>query len=117
MDKQLINLLRIYFLTGFFMLVTVVVRTYTKKDFTFMKYKPFKNDCDFWCLSHFVMYLFLGYYSPKYWYLSFILSILWEYLEVYLEKHNVYISSNVKNDIITNSLGLLTGIVLSFSKV
>ena len=97
------------------MLITVLVRTYMKKDFTFMKYKLFKNECDLWCVSHFIMYLLLGYYSPKYWALSFVLSILWEYFEVYLEKRNVYILSNVKNDIITNSLGLFIGLILTFT--
>ena len=117
MDKQLINLLLIYLITGFFIIVTIFVRTYMKKDFVFMKFKPFNITCNFWCISHFLIYLLLGYYAPKYWYLSFTLSILWEYCEVYLEKHNVYISSNVINDIITNSLGLVTGIVLSLNKI
>ena len=80
---------------------------------TFMKYKLF--ECDLWCVSHFMMYLLLGYYSPKYWALSSVLSILWEYFEVFMEKRNVYILSNVKNDIITNSLGLFTGIILTFT--
>ena len=38
-------------------------------------------DCDYMCVSHFIMYVLLGYLSPKYWQLSFILSILWEYSE------------------------------------
>ena len=113
MDEQLRNLLLIYFVTGLAMFITVLVRTYRKKDFTFMKYKLF--ECDLWCVSHFMMYLLLGYYSPKYWTLSSVLSILWEYFEVFMEKRNVYILSNVKNDIITNSLGLFTGIILTFT--
>jgi hypothetical protein len=115
MDIELIYLLLIYSFTGICMLGTIIVRTYMKKDFSFMKYKPFKNKCDIWCLSHFFMYCLLGYLAPKYWVISFVLSILWEYIEVYLEKRNIYISSNVKDDIITNSLGLLIGIILSFS--
>jgi len=63
------------------------------------------------------MYTLLGYYSPKYWYISFILSIIWEYSEEYMEKHNIQIISNFKNDIITNTLGLTLGIILKCFKI
>ena len=58
------------------------------------------------------MYVLLGYYSPKYWYISFVISILWEYIEAYLEKSNIYIKSNITNDIITNTVGLVVGITI-----
>ena len=70
-------------------------------------------DCDLMCLSHFIMYTLLGYYSPKYWYISFILSIIWEYSEEYMEKSNIKIISNFRNDIITNTLGLILGIIIN----
>ena len=45
--------------------------------------------------------------------ISFILSILWEYSEKYMEKNNIKIISNFRNDIITNTSGLIIGILLN----
>ena len=114
MEKQLQILLFIYFITGFSIFGIVLIRTYINTN-CFMNNKNLIKclDCDFMCLSHFIMYTFLGYYSPNYWYISFILSIMWEYSEEYMEKHNIKIFSNFRNDIITNTLGLTLGIILN----
>lgn len=119
MNKQLQILLFIYFITGFSMFIIVFIRTYINKDlFTGRKTRIIDwPNCDLMCLSHFIMYTLLGYYSPKYWYISFILSIIWEYSEEYMEKHNIQIISNFKNDIITNTLGLTLGIILKCFKI
>ena len=109
MDVQLNKLFTNYFIKASTLFATVLIRTYIKKDFMFMK-KQYVKDCNLWCKSHFIMYILLGYYSPKYWYISFIISILWEYIEAYLEKYGVYIRSNIVNDVITNTLGLVLGI-------
>ena len=113
MDKQLQKLLLIYFITGFSIFIIVLIRTYINKDL-FRKTRIINClDCDLMCLSHFIMYTLLGYYSPKYWYISFILSIIWEYSEEYMEKYNIPIISNFRNDIITNTMGLTLGIILN----
>ena len=116
MDKQLEILLLIYFITGFCIFIIVLIRTYINNNFLiFRKKKIIKClDCDLMCLSHFIMYILLGYYSPKYWYISFILSIIWEYSEEYMEKYNIKIISNFRNDIITNTLGLIVGKLLIY---
>jgi len=115
MNKQLLHLIYIYGITGSFMLIIVLIRTfYNKNSFMFRKYKLLNNfDCDLMCFSHFIMYILLGYLAPNYWYISFTLSIIWEYLEVYLSNMGVLIISNLKNDIITNTLGLITGIIIN----
>ena len=113
MDKHLNKLLLIYLLSGVLMLITVLIRTYLKKDLNFMKFK-ITNKCNLWCLSHFIMYVLLGYNCYKYWYVSLIMSFIWEYIEIILEKKNIYISSNIDNDLITNGLGLLFGILIKF---
>ena len=115
MDKQLLHLIYIYGITSSFMLIIVLFRTfYNKNVFKFKKYKLFNNfECDLLCFSHFIMYILLGYLSPNYWYISFILSIIWEYLEVYLSNMGVLIIPNLKNDIITNTLGLIIGIIIN----
>ena len=113
MDRQLRILILIYTIVSVLLLITIIIRHIIKKDFLSMKYKPFKKNCDLWCVSHFIMYLFLGYVSPKYWYISFFLSILWEYFELYCEKLNINVKSNIPEDIIINSLGLLLGVLIN----
>lgn len=113
MDRQLRILILIYTIVSVLLLITVILRHIIKKDFLSMKYKPFNKNCDLWCVSHFIMYLFLGYFSPKYWYISFFLSILWEYFELYCEKLNINVKSNIPEDIIINSLGLLLGVLIN----
>ena len=117
MNNELINLITIYFITGLGILVIVLTRTYINDNFfNTRKRRIIKEiNCDFMCLSHFIMYILLGYYAPQYWYISFILSILWELLEEYMEKNNIKIYSNVKNDIITNTLGLILGLIIRYS--
>ena len=116
MDKQLQTLIYIYGITGFSLFIVVLIRTfYNKNSFMFRKYKLLNNfNCDLMCFSHFIMYILLGYLAPNYWYISFTLSIIWEYLEVYLSSIGIHIYSNVRNDIITNTLGLIIGIILKY---
>ena len=113
MNIQLRSLILIYTIISILLLITIIIRHIKKKDFLSMKYKPFKKNCDTWCLSHFIMYLLLGYYSPNYWYISFTISILWEYFELYCEKLNIHVTSNIPGDIIINSLGLLLGVLVN----
>jgi len=112
MDNQLIWLIYIYFVTGLMLLLTVIIRHHLNSDLKFMKKQFFNNVCNYWCLSHLIMYILLGFFAPKYWYVSFIMSIIWEYIELYLEKHKIYIYSNIQNDIITNTFGLIFGLGL-----
>jgi len=115
MNKQLQYLIYIYGITGFSIFIGVLIRTFFNKDsFMFLKYKLLNNfECDLFCVSHFIMYILLGYLSPNYWCISFTLSILWEYLEIYLSNMGILIIPNLKNDIITNTLGLIIGIIIN----
>ena len=60
------------------------------------------------------MYILLGYYAPQYWYISFILSIIIEVLEEYMKKNNIKIYPSLKKDIITNTLGLILGLIIRY---
>lgn len=117
MDKQLLYLISIYGITGFIIFIFVLIRHFYDENFTKklgLNTKFSKQiDCDFMCFSHFIMYLLLGFVAPKYWIISFILSILWEYSEIYMEKNNIKIISNFRNDIITNTSGLILGLILN----
>lgn len=37
--------------------------------------------CSYWVVSHFIMYVFLGYYAPNCWVAWIILGVVWECLE------------------------------------
>ena len=117
MNNELINLRTIYLTTVVILLCIVLIRTYVNDDFfvTSMKTKIIQNiNCDYWCLSHLIMYILLGYYAPQYWYISFILSIIIELLEEYMKKNNIKIYPSLKKDIITNTLGLILGLIIRF---
>ena len=115
MDKQLLYLIIIYGITGSIIFSFVLIRQFYDENFTKnlgLNTKSKYIECDIFCLSHFIMYFLLGYYSPNYWYISFVLSILWEYSEEYMEKHKIKIISNFRNDIITNTSGLILGLYM-----
>ena len=115
MDNELLILLIIYSLASLSAFIGVIIRhNYNANFLKTKKYNIVKNfKCNLMCFIHFIMYILLGYYAPTYWYISFILSILWEYIEVYLEKNNILVVSNLINDIITNMSGLIVGIILN----
>ena len=80
MDKQLLYLISIYGITGFILFLFVLIRQLYDEKFTQklgLNTKSKYVDCDFFCFAHFIMYVLLGYLCPKYWMMSFILSILW----------------------------------------
>jgi hypothetical protein len=116
MNKQLLYLILIYVITGSTIFSFVLIREFYDEKFTHKL--GFNNnlceyiECDFMCLSHFIMYILLGYLAPKYWMISFTLSILWEYSEQFMQKNNIKIISNFRNDIITNTSGLIIGLML-----
>ena len=110
MNNQLKFLLGTYFLTGILIFFMVMIRTFFYDKF--LKDIIVFYNIKFFTILHFIMYFQLGYYASKYWYISFILSILWEYFEIYLSKKNIKISGNLEGDIFVNTMGLLLGIYL-----
>lgn len=113
MHQQLQNLIIIYCIVSFLFLLTVIVRLYNGKDITFLRKTDFFNNCDYWCISHFILYFLLGYFAPKYWYISFILSILWECAEYIFQTYDFsYIKCKGMKDVKTNTIGLLLGTIV-----
>ena len=95
------------------------------KKYNFTNYKFLDNYLDGWGISHFVLYGIMTFIYPKYWLFIFIIGILWELFEYYLE-HNLILNcyvlndSNIKQkywyaryqDIIMNTLGILVALLL-----
>ena len=111
MDQQFRNLLTIYGVTFLYCCVILVAR---QNYGTHILSEP-SEGCRLWCISHFVMYVFLGYFAPDYWYLSFMISILWEYIEEAMEQSALPVDAAFTKDVIANSVGLFVGMFLKFN--
>tara|TARA_B100000686_G_scaffold329710_1_gene391173 strand:- start:752 stop:1156 length:405 start_codon:yes stop_codon:yes gene_type:complete len=134
MDKQLKMLILIYFICGAHVLRLIISRIFNPLNKDKKKEEKRASETSFttrlrqlhsvlypetgifWELTHFIMYFFLGYFAPNYWYLSITIGYLFEHLELYLNKdHDIPIYPAFKRDMVTNSFGLLGGIVTRFS--
>jgi hypothetical protein len=87
-----------------------------------------ENGFCFWPITHFIMYICLGLFAPKYWYIWIIIGICWEIIETFLgntfNKNCKEINKNRKiqysgkwmngtvSDIFFNILGIIIGIIL-----
>ena len=63
-------------------------------------------------MSHFLHYLILGYCAPRYWLFLIIIGIIFEIIEIPLNKVSKYIDNKLIKDSITNSLGVISGVIL-----
>ena len=63
-------------------------------------------------MSHFLHYIVLGYLAPNYWMLIIMIGILFEVVEIYLNKLSKYIDSKLIEDTITNTLGVIFGVLI-----
>jgi hypothetical protein len=87
-----------------------------------------KEEFSWWPISHFLLYLFLGIFAPSLWLLWFTLGIVWEICEALTGKliskgrsrlgkmYRQYGAEWVcgkSSDIFFNSVGLLTGVLIS----
>ena len=109
-DYQLNNLIFIYSIVFLFFIGTLIYR-YVNDAYMNQKYMNLINyDCNGWCILHFINYLLLGFFAPKYWKLIIIIGILFELLEYILQYKFIHIKSKPIKDPIINTIGLFTGI-------
>ncbi len=114
MNKQLEYLIKIYSISFFLIILLIIYRYLLNRDIDVFKVNinGLKN-CNLWCVSHVLLYIILGYFSPNYWYVSILIGIIWEMSEGLLEYMRVKYIKSKKYDIIRNMVGLSIGIVLS----
>ena len=135
MDKQLKLLILIYFISGLGLAPIVISRIFNPLNKDKKKEEKTGDSMGksfishlrqkisflrpetgiYWELMHFIMYFFLGYFAPNYWYLSTTIGYLFEHFEYYLKDHDIPISPDIKRDMVMNSVGLLGGIVTRLS--
>ena len=109
MDRQLKNILIINIVVLLYWISTLVYRELNKKDIEILR-KNIIYTCNGWCVSHFIHYLFLGYFAPKYLPYMIIQGVLFELLEKLFSFHE-YIESNIIKDTLVNILGLSVGLL------
>ena len=115
-QNQTFYLVLIYGITAFGVLASVITRDFFKMDFSKVplinfEYKIGYGVFNMWCVTHLIMYTFLGFFAPSLWYISISLSILWESFEYIIEKHKItrFIDYNT-NDLLINTFGLIIGV-------
>ncbi len=121
--NQLKAFILIYTITFLWWLGTLFYREIlTKKDIIFLRKTyfcaPTKTSCDLyacngWCISHFINYLLIGYFAPKYTYIAILIGAAFEFLELFLEKHLAFVDSKIVQDIFTNTTGAIIGYLLT----
>lgn len=52
------------------------------------------NDLDGWSMTHFILFLFLGYFFPTYYIFILSIGVLWEVFEYFYGKYQSYIPIN-----------------------
>ena len=114
MNKQLKNLIKIYIISFFLVVVTLVYRHVSDTELNILRINiKGLNNCNLWCVSHIILYIILGYFAPTYWHVSILLGVLWELFEKMLENNRIKNIKSKPYDIVRNIAGLGIGIVLS----
>ena len=111
MNYQIKNILFLYLISILFWISLVIYRERKLKDINFLRMFFFPK-CNGWCVLHFIHYTFLSYFAPKYWKQLIVIGILFEFIELILNKYSNYIDSKLLEDSITNSLGVIFGLFL-----
>ncbi len=113
-DNQTIAFFGIYIISLVFWITLVIHREVSGSDNEFMRHNTL-SVCNNWCIGHFLQYLALGFFAPRYFKEALFIGIFFEILEIplglYLSK---YIDSKIIEDTITNTSGLLIGLALSY---
>lgn len=110
-NRELRNIIILYGIAILYWITLVIYREITKKDINILRKNIILN-CNGWCMSHFLHYLILGYCAPRYWLFLIIIGIIFEIIEIPLNKASKYIDSKLIKDSITNSLGVISGVIL-----
>jgi hypothetical protein len=146
-NKQLKSGIAVYFMVIILGIIYALLAHFYKCDFmettTVIKSHLLGNlFCEngnycLWPVSHFIMYLMLGYIAPNYWWLWLLTGISWELLEAIIgriiqniynkglnndsvvlkDNNNLQYTSKwmcgMKSDILFNSMGLLIGLTIA----
>ena len=112
MNYQIYNIITLYAISIVFWLFLVFYREYNKTDVNILRKCVIPKICNGWCFLHFIHYTFLGYLAPDYWKSLIVIGIIFELIEIPLNHLSKYIDSKLIMDTITNSSGVIFGLLL-----
>ena len=110
-DREISNIIIIFTIGVSYWLLLVLYREINKKDINILRNNIIFK-CNGWCMSHFIHYMVLGFLAPNYWMFIIMIGILFEVVEIYLNKLSKYIDSKLFEDTITNTLGVIIGVLI-----
>jgi hypothetical protein len=111
MNNQLKSILVINIIVITFWISIVIYRQTQNIDVGWMRDDIFPS-CNGWCVGHFIHYTLLGFFAPSYWWVFMLIGHLFEYVEMILGNYSKYIDSKVVDDTLTNSAGVLVGLLI-----
>ena len=94
----------------YYWLLLVLYREINKTDINILRNNIIFK-CNGWCVSHFIHYMVLGFLAPNYWMFIIMIGILFEIIEIPLNTLSKYIDSKLLEDTITNTLGVIVGVL------
>lgn len=113
MNRQVGNILVLYAVGVVFWSTVVLYRETLQRDVLPMRQTVLAvPHCDGWCAAHFLHYVALGYAAPDYWAVLILIGFLFELVEVPMMRVTRYVDSKLVPDTLTNSLGVLVGVLL-----
>ena len=110
-NREFTNLTIIYLIGLLYWLSCVIFMEFTGKDICMLR-KFIIPNCNGWCMSHFMHYIVLAYVAPSYWWLLIIAGFLFEFIELCLSNASNFIDYNIIKDTVTNTLGVIIGLLL-----
>lgn len=110
-DREINNIIIIFAIGVLYWLLLVLYREIKKQDISILR-KNIIFKCNGWCISHLIHYMVLGFLAPNYWMLIIMIGIFFEVLEIYLNKLSKYIDSKLVEDTITNTFGVIIGVLI-----
>ena len=111
-NRQKRNMFVIYGI-GILMLLIILIYTkiHNRTHFKFLS-KPCIFDIKGWTMTHVILYILLGYFAHSLWYLLIIIGFIFEIVELFIDKLIICLEYRMLDDPITNTVGLLFGIIL-----
>ena len=111
MDYQIKNIIIVCLIALTYWISITIYRINKGSDIESLRRDIFK-DCNGWCVSHIIQYMVMGFIASKYWYISVLIGVGFEFVEMLIENHIEHVDSNLIKDSVINSLGVLIGICL-----
>lgn len=110
-NRQKRNMFIIYGISVLLILITIIYRLLVKSDINVLQV-PIILNINGWSITHFILYIFLGYFAHSLWYILIIIGFIFEIVELVISNFTVYVTHKIIDDPIINTFGILFGVIL-----